>query len=158
MSRTMVFVCWSDYSAWPWAPEEDELLLKLHAEFGNGWALISQQLPGRPENAVKSRYNSQKRKIAIDISGLRIYQGEGNYRIYKRLKRRKQNLAKVSMQDVRIKGQAFPALPSRSSDPMVKNKKTLPSSLAAKDRNPDVPPDFGATDLLNRWLPGSFSE
>jgi hypothetical protein len=47
----------------PWSAEEDELLLKLHREFGNGWALISQQLPGRTENAVKSRFKSLERKV-----------------------------------------------------------------------------------------------
>jgi len=47
----------------PWTQEEDELLVSLHKEFGNGWALISQQLPGRTENSVKSRYKSLERKV-----------------------------------------------------------------------------------------------
>jgi hypothetical protein len=46
----------------PWTAEEDELIIRLHAEFGNGWALISQQLPGRTENSVKSRFKSLERR------------------------------------------------------------------------------------------------
>lgn len=42
----------------PWTMEEDEKLLKLHAEVGNAWAEIKKGLPGRTENAVKSRYKS----------------------------------------------------------------------------------------------------
>lgn len=42
----------------PWTPEEDERLLELHNEMGRCWTKISKLLPGRTENAVKSRYSS----------------------------------------------------------------------------------------------------
>ena len=37
----------------PWEPEEDVLLLELHAKHGNRWAAIARCIPGRTENAVK---------------------------------------------------------------------------------------------------------
>lgn len=37
----------------PWEPEEDALLLQLHAKHGNRWAAIARCIPGRTENAVK---------------------------------------------------------------------------------------------------------
>jgi len=141
----------------PWAPEEDELLLKLHAKLGNGWALISQQLPGRPENAVKYRYNSLKRKMEIEASALKTEQDAGNVKISDRLKKRKLRQSEVSMQDVHRMSQAFSATPSRSSDPMMENKKISTSEQLRSEKSHALP-DFGVTDLLDRWLHGSSSE
>ena len=42
----------------PWKKAEDKLLMKLHAEHGNKWAEIASKMPGRTENAVKTRYKS----------------------------------------------------------------------------------------------------
>eukprot|EP00924_Labyrinthula_sp_SR-Ha-C_P008047 snap_masked-scaffold_11-processed-gene-1.37-mRNA-1 protein AED:0.26 eAED:0.26 QI:0/-1/0/1/-1/1/1/0/366 len=50
----------------PWTPEEDELLLKLHEEVGRQWTRIAKLLPGRTENAVKSRYSSLFRSRTKD--------------------------------------------------------------------------------------------
>ena len=46
----------------PWTPEEDELLLKLHEQFGNQWVKISSLIPGRSDNAIKNRWNSSLKK------------------------------------------------------------------------------------------------
>ena len=48
----------------PFTDDEDEVLLKLQAEFGNKWALISRQIPGRTENAVKLRYHALQKQLA----------------------------------------------------------------------------------------------
>ncbi|GBG30982.1 Myb protein, partial [Hondaea fermentalgiana] len=42
----------------PWKPEEDSVLMKSQLELGNKWAKIASMLPGRTENAVKTRFKS----------------------------------------------------------------------------------------------------
>ena len=47
----------------PWTPEEDAEILRYQKEMGNRWAAISTLLPGRTENAIKTRYRSIVRKL-----------------------------------------------------------------------------------------------
>jgi len=48
----------------PWTPDEDERLLKLAAQCGGRWSLISKNMVGRTENSVKTRYHSLQRQEA----------------------------------------------------------------------------------------------
>jgi myb proto-oncogene protein len=41
-----------------WSPEEDEVLLAAQVKLGNKWSQIALQLPGRTENAIKTRFKS----------------------------------------------------------------------------------------------------
>jgi len=44
-----------------WTAEEDAQLDALQAELGNKWSVIAKHMNGRPENAVKNRWNSSNR-------------------------------------------------------------------------------------------------
>eukprot|EP00516_Mucochytrium_quahogii_P007825 CAMPEP_0203765092 /NCGR_PEP_ID=MMETSP0098-20131031/18219_1 /ASSEMBLY_ACC=CAM_ASM_000208 /TAXON_ID=96639 /ORGANISM=" , Strain NY0313808BC1" /LENGTH=457 /DNA_ID=CAMNT_0050661315 /DNA_START=322 /DNA_END=1692 /DNA_ORIENTATION=+ len=56
-----------------WTQEEDEIILKWHAQVGNKWATIAKKLPGRTDNMVKNRFNGsllprQERNKRVDVT------------------------------------------------------------------------------------------
>lgn len=46
----------------PWTDEEEKQLITLHRKYGNRWAVIAENLTGRPENAVKNHFYSRIRR------------------------------------------------------------------------------------------------
>ncbi|KAL7002337.1 transcription factor [Sarracenia purpurea var. burkii] len=43
-------------------PDEDDLIIKLHALLGNRWSLIAGRLPGRTDNEIKNYWNTHLSK------------------------------------------------------------------------------------------------
>ncbi len=45
-----------------WSKEEDAMISKLQAKYGNKWSVIAKMLLGRTDNAVKNRFNTYLKK------------------------------------------------------------------------------------------------
>ncbi|XP_062077695.1 transcription factor MYB97-like [Humulus lupulus] len=43
-------------------PEEEKLILELHAKYGNKWARMAAQLPGRTDNEIKNYWNTRVKR------------------------------------------------------------------------------------------------
>lgn len=52
----------NSFTSKEWTRQEDEVLLARVQEFGQKWAQICRELPGRNENAVKTRFHALRRK------------------------------------------------------------------------------------------------
>ena len=60
-----------------WTDSEEKLLVTAQARLGNKWCEIAKLLPGRPENAVKNRWNSAIRKKWQLQLGLSVTDNKG---------------------------------------------------------------------------------
>ncbi|XP_057730486.1 transcription factor MYB101-like [Arachis stenosperma] len=51
-----------DLKKGPFSEEEEKTIDDLHAKFGNKWALMATQIPGRSDNDIKNFWNSRMKK------------------------------------------------------------------------------------------------
>ncbi|KAG2289181.1 hypothetical protein Bca52824_048785 [Brassica carinata] len=64
------------------SPDEEKMIIELHARLGNKWARMASQLPGRTDNEIKNYWNTRMKRRQRD--GLPLYpqetqhQGIGN--------------------------------------------------------------------------------
>ncbi|KAG0481550.1 hypothetical protein HPP92_012408 [Vanilla planifolia] len=70
-------------------PEEEALILQLHARLGNKWARMAAQLPGRTDNEIKNYWNTRIKRR--QRAGLPLYPAEIQRQIT--LKNQKQGIA-----------------------------------------------------------------
>ncbi|XP_074581550.1 myb-related protein MYBAS1-like [Curcuma longa] len=50
------------------APEEEQLVIQLHAKWGNRWSQIARSLPGRTDNEIKNYWRTHMRKKAQKLN------------------------------------------------------------------------------------------
>jgi hypothetical protein len=56
----------------PWTAEEDQKIFDAYQRVGPKWTLIASELPGRPDNAIKNRWNSSIAKRICASGGLNV--------------------------------------------------------------------------------------
>nr|APR73324.1 AaMIXTA-like3 [Artemisia annua] len=56
-----------DIKRGPFTPEEEQLIIQLHAILGNRWAAMAGRLPGRTDNEIKNLWNTHLRKRLISM-------------------------------------------------------------------------------------------
>ncbi|KAL6557201.1 hypothetical protein OROMI_017551 [Orobanche minor] len=56
-----------DIKRGPFSPEEEKLVIQLHAILGNRWAAIASQLPGRTDNEIKNLWNTHLKRQLLHM-------------------------------------------------------------------------------------------
>ncbi|KAK4419697.1 Transcription factor GAMYB [Sesamum alatum] len=60
------------------SPEEERLIIELHAKMGNKWARMAAELPGRTDNEIKNYWNTRIKRR--QRAGLPIYPPDISFR------------------------------------------------------------------------------
>jgi len=105
-----------------WTVEEDLMIVNLQKELGNRWALLAKSLPGRTENAIKTRFRSlqrsNKRKWSPQEDSLlmqMIRSGSNFLEVSQVLSRRSMNSVRVRYKQLCEGSQASAVSPPRAA-------------------------------------------
>lgn len=100
----------------PWTEEENSIILNMQAQFGNCWAKITSQLPGRTDNAVKNHWHSSLKLQANRARGDSGDQSTKRTKT-KKLRKTKTNQSATKQCDGFFPCVDFPACTDAASDP-----------------------------------------
>ncbi|CAA7049542.1 unnamed protein product [Microthlaspi erraticum] len=61
------------------SPDEEKIIIELHAKMGNKWARMASQLPGRTDNEIKNYWNTRMKRR--QRAGLPLYPQEFHHQV-----------------------------------------------------------------------------
>nr|AMQ23629.1 myb transcription factor 4 [Silene littorea] len=117
------------------SPQEEDLIIRLHATLGNRWSTIAAQLPGRTDNEIKNYWNSH---LSRRIHTIRRPNGEKDVI----------NLSNVSAPPKRRGGRRSRAAMQRNktnNNPIISDNSNTNTNTNNNNNNTDVGPEFGPT-------------
>ncbi|KAK4568420.1 hypothetical protein RGQ29_003996 [Quercus rubra] len=135
-------------------PQEEEMIVRLHAAIGSRWSIIAQQLPGRTDNDVKNYWNTKLRKKLSEM-GIdpvthkpfsQILADYGNIGGFRKPGIRVGPLNKDLKSEIMLKSEPYPAapqgFPNFNSQLMSAKKEPIQDTLSNNNHTYNYPSDL----------------
>ncbi|KAJ1272010.1 hypothetical protein BS78_06G170400 [Paspalum vaginatum] len=134
-----------DIKRGPFAPEEHNSILQLHAIVGNKWSMIAAQLPGRTDNEIKNYWNTHMKKQLRQDAQQQQHAGGGEDAAHAQAQAASCPAARHMAQwdTARLEAEARLSLLSSTATTTVTSATDSSSSTA-------LPPDHAAPDIFLR--------